>query len=85
MGLADNIRARVHQGLLPPGMPEKIVSLFGDGQACRACDKPIYEAQTRYEFGFSGFGPFRFHLGCLGLWTAELIRRGWLRRSPNLQ
>jgi hypothetical protein len=57
MGLADNIRAKVHQGVLPLGVPEKIVALFGDGQACSACDRPIYEAQTRYEFGFPSSAP----------------------------
>jgi hypothetical protein len=32
MGLAENIRAKVHQGVLPPGMPVKIQALIGDGR-----------------------------------------------------
>jgi len=79
MSLAENIRARVHQGVLPPGMPAKIQVLFGEGRACSACDHPILQAQTRYEFELSGFGTFSFHLGCFGLYTAQLRRRGWLR------
>ena len=79
MGLAENITAKVQQGGLPPGMPTKVTALIGDGRACSACDQPILPAQTRYEFGFPGFGTFRLHLGCLGLWTADLTKRGWLR------
>ena len=50
MGLAENIRAKVHQGVLPPAMPVKIAVLLGDGRACSACDEPLLKAQTRYEF-----------------------------------
>jgi hypothetical protein len=82
MGLAENIRAKVHQGVLPPGMPVKISVLFGDSRACSACDEPLLKAQTRYEFELPGFGTFSFHLGCFGLYTAELCRRGWLRGPP---
>jgi hypothetical protein len=83
MGLAENIRAKVHQGVLPPGMPAKIAVLFGDGRACSACDEPQLKAQTRYEFELPGFGTFSFHLGCFGLYTGELCRRGWLRGQPS--
>jgi hypothetical protein len=51
MGLAENIRAKVHHGVLPPGMPVKIQVLFGDGRACSACDEPLLNAQA-------GFGTF---------------------------
>ena len=78
MGLAEDIRAKVHQGTLPPGMPSNVTVLAGDGRPCSACDESISPAQPRYEFGFPGFGTFRFHLECLGLWTLELLRRGWL-------
>jgi hypothetical protein len=79
MSLAENIRAKIHQGVLPPGMPTQIQVLFGDGRACSACDHPILKAQTLYEFELPGFGTYSFHLGCFGLWTADLRRRGWLR------
>jgi hypothetical protein len=58
MGLAENIRAKIHHGVLPPGMPVKIQVLFGDGRACSACDEPLLNAQTRYEFELPGFGTF---------------------------
>ena len=82
MGLAENICAKVQQGLLPPGMPAKIHTLFGDGRACSACDQPLLNAQTRYEFELPGFGTFSFHVGCFGLYiaalhTAALLSRGW--------
>jgi hypothetical protein len=80
MGLAENIRAKVHEGVLPPRMPVKIAVLFGDGRACSACVEPLLKAQTRYEFVLPGFWIFAFHLDCFGLYTAELSRRGWLRR-----
>jgi hypothetical protein len=54
MGLAENIRAKVHQGVLPPGMPVKIAVLFGDGRACTACEEPLLKAQTQYELSFPG-------------------------------
>ena len=79
MGVAENIRAKVHQGVLPPGMPYKIAVGFGDGRACSACDGPLLKARTQYEFELPGFGTFSFHLGCFGLYTAQLRRRGWLR------
>ena len=58
MGLAENIRAKVHRGVLPPGLPVKIQVLFGDGRACSACDESLLNAQTRYEFELPGFGAF---------------------------
>ena len=61
-------------------MPAKIEVRFGDGQACSACDQPVLAAQALYQFELNGF-MWRFHLGCLGLWTADLLKRGWVRGS----
>jgi hypothetical protein len=65
MGLAENIRAKVHQGVLPPGMPYKIAVGFGEGRACSACDGPLLKAQTQYEFELPGSGRPRFPLAAL--------------------
>lgn len=81
MGLAANIHKKIGHGLLPSSIPPKIQALFGDGQPCTACGQAIFAAQVRYEFDLGGSRAFRFHLGCLGLWTADLLKRGWLRAS----
>ena len=62
---------KVHQGVMPPGMPVQIAVLFGDGRACGAREEPLLKAQTRYEFELPGFGTFSFHLGCFGLYIAS--------------
>jgi hypothetical protein len=79
MGLAGDIRDKVSCGALPPGIPPKVKTLFGDGRACGVCDQPIRGAQIRYEFEVPGFDAFLFHFGCFGLLKAELILRGWFR------
>jgi len=78
MGLAEDIRERVGRGLLPPGIPPKIKVLFSGGQPCSACNQPILAAQGCYQFALGDAGVFRFYLDCLGLWTADLCKRGWL-------
>jgi hypothetical protein len=82
MGLSEDIRDRVGRGLLPAGIPPKINVSFGSGQFCSACNLPIVAAQGCYQFAFGAAGVFRFHLECLGLWTADLRRRGWLPPTP---
>jgi len=56
--------------------------LFGDGRLCSACERPIRRAQILSEFELPGFGLFRFHFGCFGLWKADLLRRGWIHDEP---
>jgi hypothetical protein len=82
MGLADDIRGRVHRRELPRARPPKIWSGFGDSTNCSACDEPIFHAHVRYELEVDDRA-FHFHLGCFGLWDAELRRRG-LDRSPSV-
>ena len=78
MGLATYIRDKVGRGALPPGIPLKVKTLFGDGTVCNACEKPIRSAQIRYEFELPDFGLYRFHFGCYGLFKADLIKRNWI-------
>ena len=54
MGLASDIRSKVSCGALPPGIPPKVRTLFGDGTLCSACEKPIRSAQICYEFELPG-------------------------------
>jgi len=78
VGLATYIRDKVGRGALPPGIPPKVKTLFGDGTVCNACEKPIRSAQIRYEFELPDFGLYRFHFGCYGLFKADLIKRNWI-------
>jgi hypothetical protein len=48
---------------------------YGQGNDCNGCGQPIYPAQIEYEFLHSG-DVKQLHIGCLGLWLAELRRRG---------
>lgn len=78
MGLGSDIRSKVSCGALPPGIPPKVRTLFGDGTLCSACEKPIRSAQIRYEFELPELGYYCFHFGCYGLFKADLIKRNWI-------
>jgi hypothetical protein len=75
MGLAEEIRLRIDLGMLPGARPEKMYSRYGDGNPCSACGAAVHPAQIRYMFEVSDT-TYHFHIGCLGLWDAELRRRG---------
>jgi hypothetical protein len=75
MGLADDIRLKIDRGELPAAKPFKLWGGFGHFEDCSACGDPIFPAQVRYEFK-SDDDAVRLHIGCFGLWDAELRRRG---------
>jgi hypothetical protein len=75
MSLADRIRAKIDEGELPSARPDKLYSRYGDGSPCSACGAPVHSAQIRYEFEI-GDAAYQFHIGCFGLWEAELRQRG---------
>jgi hypothetical protein len=75
MSLADRIRAKIDDGNLPSARPDKLYSRYGDGSSCSACGASVHSAQIRYEFEV-GNAVYQFHIGCFGLWEAELRRRG---------
>ena len=81
MGIADRIRLKLDVRLLPHRRPEKLYGGHGHGQPCSACDEPIFPAQIQYECDVLDHGTFRFHVGCLGLWEAELWKRGLLKKA----
>jgi len=75
--LPDRVRQRLDAGELPREHPPKLLSRFGKGETCSACDQTVYRAQVMYELESEATEKtYRFHTGCYGLWTGELIRRG---------
>ena len=83
MDAAARIRLGLDTGRLPTSKPDKLFGGHGNGEPCSACDEPIFPAQVQYEFDVPDLGTFRFHIGCLGLWEAELLRRGWWKRPTD--
>jgi hypothetical protein len=75
MSLADRIRAKIDEGALPSARPDKLYSRYGDGSPCAGCAASVHSAQIRYLFEV-GEAVYQFHIGCFGLWEAELRRRG---------
>jgi hypothetical protein len=75
MALADEIRVKIERGELPAAKPPKLWGGFGHFEDCSACGDPIFPAQVRYEFE-SDEDVVRLHIGCFGLWDAELRRHG---------
>jgi hypothetical protein len=54
---------------------------YGDDFACTGCDEPILHAQVEWTLRDNDVVTHRFHVGCFGLWDAELCRRGVRRAS----
>src|ERR687897_513422 len=84
MGLADEIRRKVDQGELPSARPEKLYSRYGDGSPCSACGADVHAAQIRYLLAL-GDATYQLHIGCFGLWEAELRRRGLAAEETTLR
>jgi hypothetical protein len=76
MRLAERIRRKIDRGQLPLTRPRKVLAGFGDRIPCSGCGKPIYPAQVRWTVQPDGARAVPFHIGCFGLWDAELRRRG---------
>jgi hypothetical protein len=76
MKLVDRIHQRIDRGELPASRPPKVQTGFGGEQACAACDKLIFPAQVCWTIEREGHHVASFHIGCFGLWDAELRRRG---------
>jgi hypothetical protein len=79
ISLADQIRDKLGAGALPSVLPEKMWTGYGQGNPCDGCGHSIYPAQIEYQF--LQHYVFRLHIGCLGMWLAELRRRGLVK--PN--
>jgi hypothetical protein len=82
LSLADQIRHKLDAGVLPhlrpENLPEKMWTGYGCGNPCNGCSQPIYPAQIEYHFPLDSGDVLRLHIGCLGMWLAELRRRGFV-------
>jgi hypothetical protein len=79
VSLVEHIRDKLDAGLLPLVLPERIWGGCGhDGDTCSACDRAVHPAQLEYRFRTEQDSdkPLLVHFTCLGLWLAQLRRRG---------
>jgi hypothetical protein len=81
ISLAHQIRKKVDAGLLPRVLTDKMLTGYGHIGPCDGCDQPIYPPQVEYKFAINPDSGrlFRLHIGCVGMWRAELRRRAVLR------
>jgi hypothetical protein len=86
ISLADQIRNKLDAGLLPGVQPEKMWTGYGHDNFCDGCGEPIHPAQVEYEIGVNRGSDdvLRLHIGCAGVWLAELRRRGLLKQNDTL-
>ena len=73
LSLASQIRDKLDAGVLPRVLPEKMWTGYGHGNPCGGCSQLIRPAQL-----YSSSLPAHLHIGCLGMWLAELRRRGFV-------
>jgi hypothetical protein len=77
MSLAARIRRKIDRGELPSTRPPKIIAGFGNWDLrCAACGRQIFPAQTSWDIELAAYRIVSLHVGCFGLWDAELRRRG---------
>jgi hypothetical protein len=81
ISLADQIRDKLDAGALPSVLPEKIWTGYGQGNHCNGCSQPIHPVQIEYHFLLDSGDVSRLHIGCLGMWVAELRRRGLVKQT----
>jgi hypothetical protein len=84
ISLAEQIRDKLDAGMLPRVLPEKMWTGYGHGIPCNGCSLPIHPAQIEYHFLVDSGDVFRLHIGCLGMWIAELRRRGLVKQNGTL-
>jgi hypothetical protein len=75
--IAQRIRDRLDAGALVRIGPKKMWGGYGKRNTCDGCGEPIRTTQVEYEYVVDTDVTYRFHIGCAGLWQAELKRRGW--------
>jgi hypothetical protein len=71
--LADKIRDKILAGALPRRFARTWTG-YGDSRACAGCNAPIFPAQVEDVLEPVDGLTFRLHLGCHGLWHAELLQ-----------
>jgi hypothetical protein len=87
-GVADTgstIIVRLDSGELPDYIPAKMDGGFGGGHSCNGCGERITAAQVEYDVELpapaGGGRLIRLHVGCFGIWQAEVLKRQAERRS----
>lgn len=58
------------------------VPLTATAISATAAGEPIHPPQVEYEFTIRDV--FRLHIGCVGMWLAELRRRGLVKQNGTL-
>jgi hypothetical protein len=82
--LAVQIRDKLDASLLPRVLPKMMWTGYGHENPCAGCGDPVRPTQIGYEFEMipqDSDGVVRFHIGCLGMWLAELRRRGLVKQT----
>jgi hypothetical protein len=69
------ILVKIKTGELPDDIPAKMDGGFGGGHACDACDEQISVTQAEYDFELPRGRVIRLHVGCSGVWQAEVLKR----------
>jgi hypothetical protein len=77
ISIAQRIRDRLDAGALLRIGPKKMWGGFGKRNTCDGCGESIRTTEVESEFKIDADVTYRFHIGCAGLWQAELKRRGW--------
>jgi hypothetical protein len=76
--LTEMVREKLDAGALPLDQPLKVWVGIGTRELCAVCEKSILRAQTQYEAEYyDERPPFRFHIGCYGLWESERRLRSY--------
>jgi hypothetical protein len=83
ISLANQIRKKVAAGLLPRVRTDKMLTGYGHIGPCDRCDQPIYPPQVEYKFAINPDSGrlFRLHIRRVGMWLAELRRRGFVKQD----
>jgi hypothetical protein len=81
--LAARVRYKLDAGLLPRALPEKMWAGYGHDNRCDGCGQVIQSAQVEYQFRRhpDSHHVLRLHIGCVGMWVAELRRRGLVEQN----
>jgi len=80
--LRARIQDKIRSGKLPQHTLGKILGGFGGGHACDGCDEKIAGAQYEHEVPLPDGRHLRLHVGCSGLWQAELLKPDQTPRLP---
>jgi hypothetical protein len=75
--LAEQIRARIRSGSLPPADIYRVFGVKGDGSVCACCDRCISSAEIQFDVechcAKGGWAPLSMHLTCFHTWRSESV------------